>query len=99
MYLDTLKEHTRIELIYDAVATLKKIENDRPIKPSDIQLKYDAVNARAQAEQDTILEQEKALAKELEDIGDGHYLQPNSDPSPGPRPSALGPRAEPLPLT
>ena len=55
MYLDALKEHTRIDLVYDAVATLKKIEDDRPIRQEDIQLKYDAVNALARAEQEKIL--------------------------------------------
>ncbi|KAL1528377.1 hypothetical protein AB1Y20_009728 [Prymnesium parvum] len=70
-YLSTLKELTRIELIYDAVAALKTIENDRPIKPHDVKLKYDAVRALAQAEQEKIHAQEKALKKELEDAGDG----------------------------
>lgn len=53
------------------MAALKKIEDDRPIRPSDIQVRYDAINARALEEQRKILAQEQALKKELEEIGDG----------------------------
>ena len=71
VYLETLKEKTRIELVYDAVAALKKIEHERPIRREDIQLKYEAIAERASAEQAKILSQEGALAKELDAIGDG----------------------------
>ena len=71
VYLDVLKELTRIELVYDAVVALKKIENDRPIRVEDIAERHAAVAARAKEEQDKIMSQEAALARELRDIGDG----------------------------
>jgi hypothetical protein len=71
VYLETLKERTRIELVYDAVVALKKIEDDRPIKETDIAEHYRAVAARAAEEQRKIMQQESALAQELREIGDG----------------------------
>ena len=71
VYLETLKEHTRIELVYDAVVALKKIEQERPIRESDISERYNVVAARARDEMDKIMQQEAALAKELRAIGDG----------------------------
>lgn len=71
VYLETLKEHTRIELVYDAVVALKKIEQERPIRTEDIAERYSVVAARAKEEMDKIMAQEAALARELRDIGDG----------------------------
>ena len=71
VYLETLKERTRIELVYDAVVALKKIEQDRPIREADIAERYAAVAARAEEEQKKIMAQEGALAQELREIGDG----------------------------
>ena len=71
VYLETLKEKMRIDLIYDAVADLKKIEDERPIRASDIAVKQRAVAALASTEQEKIMAQEKALAEELKEIGDG----------------------------
>lgn len=71
VYLETLKERTRIELVYDAVVALKKIEQDRPIRVEDIAERYKAVAARAEEEQKKIMDQESALAQELREIGDG----------------------------
>ena len=71
VYLETLKEHTRIELVYDAVVALKKIEQDRPCREADIDERYSAVAARAEEEQQKIMAQEGALAQELREIGDG----------------------------
>ena len=71
VYLETLKEHTRIELVYDAVVALKQIENHRVIRESDIAERYAAVAARAEEEQQKIMSQEGALAQELREIGDG----------------------------
>lgn len=71
VYLQTLKEHTRVSLVYDAVVALKKIEQERPIRPADIAERHQAVAARAQVEMDKIIEQEAALARELHEIGDG----------------------------
>ena len=71
VYLETLKEHTRIELVYDAVVALKQIENHRVIRESDIAERYAAVAARAEEEQQKIMAQESALAQELREIGDG----------------------------
>lgn len=71
VYLETLKERTRIELVYDAVVALKKIEQDRPIRESDIAERYQAVAARAKEEQKKIMQQESSLAQELREIGDG----------------------------
>ena len=44
VYLETLKELTRIELVYDAVVALKKLEQDRPIRESDIAERYSEGN-------------------------------------------------------
>ena len=71
VYLETLKEHTRIELVYDAVVALKQIENHRVIRESDIEERYAAVAARADEEQQKIMSQESQLAQELREIGDG----------------------------
>ena len=71
VYLETLKELTRIELVYDAVVALKKIEQDRPIREADIAERYKMVAARAEEEQKKIMAQESALAQELREIGDG----------------------------
>ena len=71
VYLETLKERTRIELVYDAVVALKNIEQDRPIREADIAERYAAVDARAGEEQKKIMSQEAALAQELREIGDG----------------------------
>jgi len=71
MYLEVLKELTRIELIYDAVIALIKIEHDRPIRTEDIKKRWEVVGAKAQDEQSKILAQEAQLARELKDIGDG----------------------------
>ena len=71
VYLETLKERTRIELVYDAVVALKKIEQDRPIREGDIVERYRAVAARAEEEQKKIMKQESDLAQELREIGDG----------------------------
>ena len=71
VYLDTLKEKMRIDLVYDAVAFLKKIEDERPIRVSDIEIKQAAVALLAKKEQDDIMLKEKQLAQELKDIGDG----------------------------
>ena len=71
VYLDTLKEKLRIDLVYDAVADLKKIEDERPIRASDIEVKQIAVAALAKEQQDKIMLQEAQLAQELKDIGDG----------------------------
>ena len=71
VYLETLKERTRIELVYDAVVALKKIEQERPIRTGDIAERYQAVAARAKEEQDKIMFQESSLAQELREIGDG----------------------------
>mmetsp|Transcript_29394 Transcript_29394/g.56809 ORF Transcript_29394/g.56809 Transcript_29394/m.56809 type:complete len:352 (-) Transcript_29394:784-1839(-) len=70
-YNEALKEKLRIDLIYDAVAELKKIEQERPLKKKDIADKQKDVAAMAHAEQAKILKQEAQLAKELKDIGDG----------------------------
>lgn len=71
VYLETLKERTRIELVYDAVVALKKIEQDRPIRETDIAERYSEVAERAAEEQKKIMAQEGALAQELREIGDG----------------------------
>jgi len=71
VYLETLKEHTRIELVYDAVVALKKIEQERPIRESDIAVRYNVVAARAEEEMRKIMQQEASLAQELRAIGDG----------------------------
>jgi len=71
VYLETLKELTRIELVYDAVVALKKIEQDRPIREADIAERYSEVATRAAEEQKKIMAQEGALAQELREIGDG----------------------------
>ena len=71
MYLETLKELTRIELVYDAVVALKKIEQERPIRESDIAVEYNKVAAQSRIESDKIMSQEAALARELRAIGDG----------------------------
>lgn len=71
VYLETLKESTRIELVYDAVVALKRIEQDRPIREADFAEHYAAVAARAEEEQRKIMAQEAALARELREIGDG----------------------------
>ena len=73
VYLDVLKELTRIELVYDAVVALKKIEleEERPIRDEDIAARYYVVAARTEEEQAKIMSQEAALARELQDIGDG----------------------------
>jgi hypothetical protein len=71
VYLETLKELTRIELVYDAVVALKNIEQDRPIRDADIAEHYHAVAAQTQEEQEKIMSQEAALARELREIGDG----------------------------
>lgn len=63
MYLETLKERTRIELVYDAVVALKNIEQERPIRPADIAERYDEVAVRAAEEQRKIMSQEAALAQ------------------------------------
>ena len=55
VYLETLKEKMRIDLIYDAVADLKKIEDERPIRASDIAVKQRAVAALASTEQEKIM--------------------------------------------
>jgi len=70
-YLETLKERTRIELVYDAVVALKKLEQDRPIREADLAERYSLVAARAAEEQRKIMAQEGALAAELREIGDG----------------------------
>mmetsp|Transcript_43459 Transcript_43459/g.86949 ORF Transcript_43459/g.86949 Transcript_43459/m.86949 type:complete len:290 (-) Transcript_43459:17-886(-) len=70
-YLEALKELTRIELVYDAVVALKNLERERPIREADVGQRYDIVAAQAQEEQQKIMEQEAALARELRDIGDG----------------------------
>ena len=71
VYLETLKEKMRIDLVYDAVAALNKIEHERPIRVSDIEVKYAAVAKLAAAEQAKIMRQEAQLAAELKEIGDG----------------------------
>lgn len=71
VYLETLKEKTRIELVYDAVVALRKVEEERPIRAEDIALHHAGVAARAGKEQNRIMDQEAALAKELGEIGDG----------------------------
>eukprot|EP00965_Chrysotila_dentata_P186326 6152197-Pleurochrysis_carterae.AAC.3 len=50
-YNEALKEKLRIDLIYDAVAELKKIEQERPLKKKDIADKQKDVAAMAHAEQ------------------------------------------------
>ena len=71
VYLDTLKEKMRIDIVYDAVAHLKKIEDDRPIRVPDVEVKQAAVAVLAKEQQDKIMLQEAQLAQELKDIGDG----------------------------
>jgi len=68
---EALKEKLRIDLIYDAVAELKKVEETRPIKPPDIKVKWLVVAKMAADEQAKILRQEQQLAAELKKIGDG----------------------------
>jgi len=69
---EALKEKLRIDLIYDAVAELKKIEEGgRPIKVPDIEVKWRVVATMASEEQAKILRQEQQLAAELKKIGDG----------------------------
>jgi len=70
-HLEALKEKLRIDLIYDAVAQLKAIEHERPIRASDIEVKYKKVAQMAAEEQGKILKQEQQLAAELKEIGDG----------------------------
>jgi len=57
--------------VYDAVVALKNLERERPIREADVGQRYDIVAAQAQEEQQKIMEQEAALARELRDIGDG----------------------------
>lgn len=71
MYLTTLAEKMRIDMLYDAVAHLKNIENDRPIRASDIEGKLVEVEKLASAEARKIQAQEAVLTQELSDIGDG----------------------------
>ena len=68
VYLDTLKEKMRIDIVYDAVAYLKKIEDDRPIRVPDVELKQAAVALLAKEQQDKIMLQEAQLAQ-VEEIG------------------------------
>ncbi|KAG8467351.1 hypothetical protein KFE25_000667 [Diacronema lutheri] len=71
MYLTTLAEKMRIDMLYDAVAHLKNIENERPVRPADIELKLGEVDKLAQAEARRIVAQEAVEADELREIGDG----------------------------
>jgi len=71
MYLTTLAEKMRIDMLYDAVAHLKNIENERPIRASDIESKLVEVERLASAEARKIDAQEAVLMQELSDIGDG----------------------------
>jgi len=50
---------------------LKKIEQERPIRESDIAVEYNKVAAQSRIESDKIMSQEAALARELRAIGDG----------------------------
>ena len=63
VYLETLKEKMRIDIVYDAVAYLKKIEDDRPIRVTDVELKQAAVALLAKEQQDKIMLQEAQLAQ------------------------------------
>ena len=63
VYLETLKEKMRIDIVYDAVAYLKKIEDDRPIRVPDVELKQAAVALLAKEQQDKIMLQEAQLAQ------------------------------------
>lgn len=71
MYLTVLAEKMRIDMLYDAVAHLKNIENERPIRPTDIESKLLEVERSARAEARKIDAQEAVEAKELSEIGDG----------------------------
>ncbi|KAJ1639330.1 hypothetical protein T492DRAFT_113463 [Pavlovales sp. CCMP2436] len=71
MYLTTLAEKMRIDMLYSAVAHLKNIENERPIRAADIESKLDEVDRLAQAEARKIQAQEAVEAVELHEIGDG----------------------------
>jgi Leucine-rich repeat (LRR) protein len=71
MYLTTLAEKMRIDMLYDAVAHLKNIENERPIRQSDIESKLVEVDKLAAAEARRIEAQEALMATELHEIGDG----------------------------
>jgi Leucine-rich repeat (LRR) protein len=71
MYLTTLAEKMRIDMLYDAIAHLKNIESTRPVRPADIESKLTEVDKLAAAEGRKIEAQEGVEANELRDIGDG----------------------------
>jgi hypothetical protein len=71
MYLTTLAEKMRIDMLYDAVAHLKNIETERPIRQSDIESKLLEVDKLATAEARRIEAQEAVMTMELHEIGDG----------------------------
>jgi hypothetical protein len=71
MYLTTLAEKMRVDMLYSAVAHLKNIENERPIRQGDIDSKLAEVDRLAQAEARKIHAQEAVEATELREIGDG----------------------------
>lgn len=71
VYLRTLAEKMRVDILYDTVAHLKKVELSRPIEEPDIRQKLVEVETLLDAEVKKIAAQEEVLARELESIGDG----------------------------
>lgn len=71
MYRTIMAEKMRIDLLYDAVAHLKNIENERPIRAADIESKLLEVEKLAGAEARKIEAQEEVETRELREIGDG----------------------------
>lgn len=61
----------RIDIIYDAVVDLKKLEDTRTVKPPDIEAKYVVAAKKVMDAEALIMKQEARLAEELMQIGDG----------------------------
>ena len=61
-YRRALAEKQRIDIIYDAVIALKELESERPIRPADVLMKYEAATALADAALERIRDLKKGKA-------------------------------------
>ena len=70
-YRRTLAEKQRIDILFDAVVSLKELEEERPICPADVFEKYEIASKLAATALQKIHEEEARLAEKLTAIGDG----------------------------